>query len=265
MAKFGAKEPCFKPDGAESGTVLGKLVSANLTVNLASGELFADDALAEQGSLFYSGNIAVELDDMTDDVAVEVFNAAESQDGSVVYSAGDNAPYGKLVYYKTLMRGGVKSWQGYYYPRVRAVLGNDNAQTKGSSITFQTTTVNFVIFEEEDTGVWRETVSFEDEADAAAWCEEMAAVAVVITEDPEDVSAAVGDTVTFHVAAKGGLLTYQWQYSSNGTTWNDSPTGKSETFSFTAASNLNGRKYRCVVTNGNGSETSEAATLTVTA
>lgn len=56
MAEFGAKYPCFKPNGASHGFVLGKLAAANLTVNLASGELYADDSLAEQLSEFSSGS-----------------------------------------------------------------------------------------------------------------------------------------------------------------------------------------------------------------
>ena len=55
MAQFGAQYPCFAPfSGDEPAAtlptyggkvVLGKLVSANLTINLASGELYADDEL----------------------------------------------------------------------------------------------------------------------------------------------------------------------------------------------------------------------------
>ena len=59
MAKFGAKHPCFAKKAGqvagqlptyEAGVVLGKLVSANVTVTNASGELFADDAKVEQMS-----------------------------------------------------------------------------------------------------------------------------------------------------------------------------------------------------------------------
>ena len=56
MAQFGAKCPMFAPFKTEPAAALptydtavtvGALVSANLTVNLASGELYADDALKE--------------------------------------------------------------------------------------------------------------------------------------------------------------------------------------------------------------------------
>lgn len=168
MAKFGAKYPCFKPASAGSGSVLGKLVSANLTVNLASGELYADDILAEQASEFASGSLAMETDDMTDAVAGVVYGATVSN-GVVTYKSTDTAPYGVLAYYKVLMRSGVKSYQGYCYPKAKAALGNDNAQTKGSSITFQTTQTTFTIMADDSTNTWRETKSFSSESDAIAW------------------------------------------------------------------------------------------------
>ena len=181
MAKFGAKYPVFLPDGEDEGVVLGKLVSANLTVNLASGELYADDVLAEQASEFASGSLAMETDDMTDAVAATVYGATVS-DGAVLYKSTDTAPYGALAYYKVLMRGGVKSWQGYYYPKAKAALGNDNAQTKGSSITFQTTSTTFTIMPDDDTGEWRETESFDSEAAAISWCNAKAGIAADSTK-----------------------------------------------------------------------------------
>ncbi len=168
MAKFGAKYPCFKPASAGSGSVLGKLVSANLTVNLASGELYADDILAEQASEFASGTLAMETDDMTDDVAATIYGAT-ANGGLVTYKAGDTAPYGVLAYYKVLMRSGVKKYQGVSYPRAKAAVGNDNAQTKGSSITFATTSTTFTIMADSTSGAWREVKTFDSEADAIAW------------------------------------------------------------------------------------------------
>ncbi len=175
MAKFGAKYPCFCVSGEDEGVVLGKLVSANLTVNLASGELYADDVMAEQASEFASGSIAMETDDMTDAVAAEIYGATVS-DGAVLYKSDDAAPTGGLAYYKVLMRGGVRSWQGYYYPRAKAAVGNDNAQTKGSSITFSTTSTTFTVMPDEDTGEWRETQSFDTEAAAIAWVNDKAKI-----------------------------------------------------------------------------------------
>lgn len=174
MAEFGAKHPCFKPDNEETGVVLGKLVAANLTVNLATGELYADDALDEQASEFASGAIAMETNDLTDENASKVYGC-KVENSTVVYNTGDTPPTGKLAYYKSLMRNKVKYFKGIYYPQVRASLGNDNAQTKGSSITFATTQTAFTVFAD-DNGDWRHTKTFDNEAAAKAWVEEKCSV-----------------------------------------------------------------------------------------
>ena len=174
MAKFGAKHPCFKADDKSAGVVLGKLVSANLTVNLASGELYADDGLDEQLSEFSSGSIALELNDLTDANAVELYGCTASN-GVVTYNIGDTAPRGGFAHYRVLMRSGVKYFEGRYFPRVRAALGNENDQTRGNSITFQTVNTTLTVFAD-DNGDWKKTQVFDDEQDAIDWVEEMCAV-----------------------------------------------------------------------------------------
>ena len=175
MAEFGAKHPCFKKDGSEAGIVLGKLVSANLTVNLASGELYADDGLDEQLSEFASGTLAMETNDLTDENAAQIYGCKVANQ-VVTYNSGDTAPSGCLGYYKSLMRNKVKYYKGIFYPCVRAALGNDNAQTKGSSITFATTQTTFTIMAK-DNGDWRETETFTSEAAARAWIESKCGIA----------------------------------------------------------------------------------------
>lgn len=167
MAEFGANYPCFKPKDAAKGAVIGKLVTANLTVNLASGELYADDSLAEQVSEFASGSLALETDDLTDENASVVYGCTVTG-GEVVYNKEDTPPEGVLAYYKVLLRGGVKYYKTFFYPRVRAALGNDNAQTRGNSITFQTVNTAFTVLTDEN-GDWRRTKTFDNAADAVGY------------------------------------------------------------------------------------------------
>jgi glucose/arabinose dehydrogenase len=88
-----------------------------------------------------------------------------------------------------------------------------------------------------------------------------------ITQQPASQSVTQGQPVTFTVAATGTApLTYQWQKLENGTTtWANisGATSASFTLSSTAAAD-NGDQFRCVVSNGGGSVTSNTATLTVT-
>ena len=91
-----------------------------------------------------------------------------------------------------------------------------------------------------------------------------------ITTQPSSKTAAAGTTATFTVAASGPNLSYQWQYydSSSGS-WasitNSAYTGlTSATMSVPATMGRSGMKFRCKVSNANGTVTSNSATLTVT-
>ena len=86
-----------------------------------------------------------------------------------------------------------------------------------------------------------------------------------IIEQPADVAASVGETVSFHVGFRGNAPTYQWKVSSNGTTWKNctAPGYNTDTFSFTMKENFAGRQYKCVVTCGGVTYTSNAAALSL--
>lgn len=177
MASFGAKHPYFSrikeepagklPAYAAAPVRIGRLVKADVTVNLASGKLYADDALAESVDEFVSASIAMETDDMEDSVAAEIYGATVT-DKLVQYNTGDSPPAGGLGYIKKLMRNKKTVCKGYYYPLVKAALGNDTAQTKTDSITFGTNATAFTVFACEN-GDWRHTEEFQTEAEAVAW------------------------------------------------------------------------------------------------
>ena len=87
-----------------------------------------------------------------------------------------------------------------------------------------------------------------------------------VTTQPKSRSAAVGETVTFTVAATGGKLRYQWYYrtSSSGSWTKSTGTGAAtKTISVEAKAYRDGYQYRCRVSNAAGYKYSSAATLTV--
>ena len=182
MAQFGAKRPIFAPtkttpDNAlptydyEHVVTVGKLVKADLTVTNASGELYADDALAEKVDMFASGSLALETDDKTDEVHAAIHGATkDTKSSEVTDSDGDVAPRGGLCYYKVIIRNGVRYFKGVFHPLVKAILGNDSAATKGSSITFGTSATTFTVFRC-NSGAWRITKEFTSESECIAWCD----------------------------------------------------------------------------------------------
>lgn len=182
MAAFGALYPCFapfaKPETADAmpeykkGVVLGELVSANMTVTNASGEIWGDNKKVESISEFASAAIPMETVDLLDDAA-EVIYGVTVVDGEVHYKPGDEAPYGGLVYIQSIQRGGVKFFKGLFYPKAQAAVGNINTQTKNTSITFQTTTTNFIVIAPLfDESAWMITSVFDKFEEAKAWANE---------------------------------------------------------------------------------------------
>lgn len=91
------------------------------------------------------------------------------------------------------------------------------------------------------------------------------ATELTITEQPEDTSAAIGKNIVLTVKASGENLNYQWQWSADGNRWkNCSSAGyNTNTFSFTMKSTLDGRHYRCVVSSGSQSVTSDIAIISI--
>ena len=197
MASFGAKYPYFCPVEQEpEGSLpiykgdpvrIGRLVKADLTINMASGKQFADDTLAESVDEFSSGSIAMETDDMEDQTAAVVYGATV-EDGMVRYNVGDDPPAGGLGYIKKLMRRKKVLYKGYFYPLVKAALGNDTAQTKTDSITFGTAATTFTVFACES-GDWRFTRETATEAEAVAWLKKQFGVSGEST-DPEQHTAS---------------------------------------------------------------------------
>ena len=89
--------------------------------------------------------------------------------------------------------------------------------------------------------------------------------APAIIEQPQNVAAAAGKTVAFSVKVIGENPTYQWQVSSDGTSWkNCTMTGyDTSEFSFVMKSTYAGRRYRCIVKCEGKSLVSEFGTLTL--
>ena len=108
---------------------------------------------------------------------------------------------------------------------------------------------------------WVYTVPFAETA--ATFTVSILAGGPTITAQPTGQAVNNGATATFSVTATGTApITYQWQDNSSGSFANIGG-ATSSSYSPTASYAAQGRQYRCVVTDANGSATSAAATLRV--
>lgn len=98
-------------------------------------------------------------------------------------------------------------------------------------------------------------------SDGNSWKEEFLWMSIpdpsapAITEQPKAQTVKKGETVTLQVAASGDELSYQWQYSTDGSAWTDcaGEDAKKAAYTFKMSADLAGR-YRCVVKNQLGAE-----------
>ena len=91
-------------------------------------------------------------------------------------------------------------------------------------------------------------------------------LAPVIVTEPTDAVVTEGERAYFHVAATGGNLSYQWQYSTdNGKTWKKSTASTATTADLNVAGSANNAKllYRCVITNAYGTATTKTVKVTL--
>ncbi len=137
-----------------------------------------------------------------------------------------------------------------------------------SSLTLLTTTLA-------DEGLYRcviTNVCGSENSDAASLIVDEAAV---ITSEPTDVDGCANEDINFVVAATGTNLLYQWQYNDGGG-YADLLNGAHISGSGSTVSGVNNPalaidniaagddgEYRCLITNGCGTETSSSASLTL--
>ena len=153
---------------------MGAAVRANITINYAEGQLYGDDALQLDVKNFSGGTLDAEtlLDDMTIDAAV--FGAKALESGDVVDTKDDSAPPGGYAFIQKLMTKSKKIvYRGVFLLRVTGNQTADNAETRGSGITFANKAINYSL-SACNSGEWRARHEFEDKQSALDWIDAIA-------------------------------------------------------------------------------------------
>ena len=148
MAKYGARYLKFAPFAASNAepanaypnygsvTQVMKLVKVSDSPNLVEAKHYADDELDEYVAEIGEADLDIEISDLSGDQAAASLGAAkDEQTGDVAYGE-DAAPYGGLGFVSCKIVGGVRSYVGVYYPKVKAALQGEDYETKGENITF---------------------------------------------------------------------------------------------------------------------------------
>lgn len=182
MARVGMRYPIYVPytvetdaSGKETETlgekkVMGKAIRADASINTSDARLYADDGLAEEVLEFVDGTLALETDDIEDDVQAELLgNEVNEETGDIISHADDTPTYTRTGYISRRYKGGKSQYKGILLMRVKYSIPNQTDNTKGQTITFATPTMTGTISRNKD-GQWRRMSKwFDSAAEATEW------------------------------------------------------------------------------------------------
>lgn len=118
--------------------VLAKAIKADLTVETADGELYADDALCETSREFKSAKLSLGVEDIGHSVAAALTGATVDQNGVLVDRGEDNAPYVAIGFRAKKSNG---AYRYYWLYRGKFAIPATNLETKGDGIKYNTRTI----------------------------------------------------------------------------------------------------------------------------
>jgi hypothetical protein len=184
MAAVGMKYLTFAPITAGTaqsaitygtGVVAEHAISGNITYNFDEQSLYGDDKLAEYFKGLTGYDIELGLTELDDALAVllGIERAATATNITTYHMVADNTTSVGVGFVQTLIVNGAKSYVGYWFHKATFSINNENAQTKGESIEWQTPTLTgkgWGVELDASNGVqYRERQVFTTEAAALAW------------------------------------------------------------------------------------------------
>ena len=180
MAKVGMIRPRYTvitpgtdSSGKETETygeikVFSKAIRANTSVNAAQADLYADDGLAESAHEFIDGTMTFEGDDIESEAEAEVTGATLDEEGNVVNTGDDVAPYLRFGFLIRRYKSNKSQYRGVVFPKLKFDPIADDYETKGQTIVFKTISLT-AKFVKNALGQWRIKSKWTTEAEAETW------------------------------------------------------------------------------------------------
>lgn len=163
----------------EAGKIIAKAIQANVNVNRNNAVLRADDSDAEFDDTISGISAEIGMDHLDNEDRVTfmdyVKKAGTGQNAATEYMDSDTpSPYVGVGYVRVGQKDNVPLYEGNLIVKAKLSEGNEQAQTKGETTTFQTPTVtargmqvpNWI---NGSGSGFRLKAKFDTEADALAW------------------------------------------------------------------------------------------------
>ena len=192
MAMIGLRYPIcaqITEDGGTTtysgGTVIGRAIKADMSIEVTDDKLYADDAVAETAKEFKSGKVTLNADDIPDEIKAVIFGHKQEDAGitgetevKMLISGGndDGSPVG-LGFYGVKQLNGSRKYRAIWLTKVKFGVNSESLETKGESISFQTPTIEGDIMTDA-AGNWKKEVTLSTASAAIAWLNKMAGIEV---------------------------------------------------------------------------------------
>lgn len=170
MAKIGLKYPAYATlETTPKKGVIGKAVTANVSITVSDVKLFGDDAVAETDRSFQSGTVDLTITELSDVVQAALLgHAYDALTKEMVAKATDIPPYAKFGFYARKRVDGVDKFRAVVLHKVQFGEPNDENATKGETLSFGTHTIQGTIMVD-DESAWKTEKTVDTEALAIAF------------------------------------------------------------------------------------------------
>jgi phi13 family phage major tail protein len=149
------------------GMIIGKAISASVSVEVNESILYADDGIAESIKEFKSGKVSLNTDDLTYGVQGMLLGHTATTT-TLTANSNDIAPYVGVGFYGQVIRNGVTKYRAVWFGKCKFAEPNDESKTKADSIEFSTPTIEGTIMRLTN-GDWKTETTLETETAAQTW------------------------------------------------------------------------------------------------
>lgn len=161
---------CTEADGEESYETpkrLAEAMNADLSVKMATADLYADDALSESEKEFANGTLKLGVKDLTPETIADVLGQMVDQN-KVVWAGGDDQPPFLAIGFRAPKTGG--KYRYIWLLKCKFEVPGEKYETKGESIKFNTPEITATFYKRKKDGKWKaDFVGQETDTAAKTW------------------------------------------------------------------------------------------------
>ena len=178
--QMGATKPYYAKITAETsgslptyGTPADFSEFVKVTENLSKAETqyYSNNAMSENVSNIKYCELTYDNKGVPNCVSADIFGVKLDEDtGEMTYGGDDTPPFIGFGFYRTLIDNGATYYEGVFYPKVKASLGNSTYETKGDGITLSGDSVTMLAYICSDSQrTWKKTEMFATAEEAETW------------------------------------------------------------------------------------------------